>query len=97
MFESSMYYVGSYKLLVNKIHLSTYPLSQSHNAVSQPCVHSTTVTVVVLQEAERESIELQESLNGLQEEKERLLNSLVEAEYVSNKHHILTVVLCSQP
>ena len=45
------------------------------------------VTVVTLQEAERESIELQEQLNGLQEEKERLLNSLVEAEYVSQICH----------
>ena len=33
-----------------------------------------------LQQAERESIEMQEKLNELKEEKERLLNSLVEAE-----------------
>ncbi len=33
-----------------------------------------------LQEAEHESIELQEELDKLKEEKERLLNSLVEAE-----------------
>ena len=36
--------------------------------------------LLLLQEAERDSIQLQEQLNGLQEEKERLLNSLVEAE-----------------
>lgn len=29
-----------------------------------------------------ESIQLQENLDGIKEEKERLLNSLVEAEYV---------------
>ena len=40
------------------------------------------IFLLLLQEAERDSIQLQEQLNGLQEEKERLLNSLVEAEYV---------------
>lgn len=35
-----------------------------------------------LQEAEKESIELQSNLDGIKEEKERLLNSLVEAEWV---------------
>ena len=32
------------------------------------------------QDAERESIELQDNLDGVKEEKERLLNSLIEAE-----------------
>jgi len=35
---------------------------------------------MILQDAELESIELQEKLGNLKEEKERLLNSLVEAE-----------------
>jgi hypothetical protein len=34
----------------------------------------------LLQEAERESVELQSNINGLKEEKERLFNSLVKAE-----------------
>jgi len=34
------------------------------------------------QEAEMASIKMQETLDNLREEKERLLNSLVEAEYV---------------
>ena len=34
----------------------------------------------VLQEAELESIKMQYNLDGLREEKERLLNSLIEAE-----------------
>ena len=33
-----------------------------------------------VQDAEKQSIEMQEQLEGLREEKERLLNSLVEAE-----------------
>ena len=37
------------------------------------------------QEAERESIEMQANLDNIKEEKERLLNSLVEAEYVAFK------------
>ena len=33
-----------------------------------------------LQEAERESIEMQSNIDSMKEEKERLLNSLIEAE-----------------
>ena len=36
--------------------------------------------ILSLREAERESIQMQNNLEGLGEEKERLLNSLVEAE-----------------
>lgn len=36
--------------------------------------------LIIFQEAEMESIELQANLDGIKEEKERLLNSLVEAE-----------------
>lgn len=36
--------------------------------------------IMALKEAEMESIQLQENLDGIKEEKERLLNSLVEAE-----------------
>ena len=35
-----------------------------------------------LQDAELESIQMQNGIEGLNEEKERLLNALVEAEYV---------------
>jgi len=38
------------------------------------------ISSLVVQDSEHESIELQTGLDGLKEEKERLLNSLVEAE-----------------
>ena len=38
------------------------------------------LTIRALQDAERESIQLQDKLDSLKEEKERLLNSLVEAQ-----------------
>ncbi|KAJ7315884.1 hypothetical protein JRQ81_002046 [Phrynocephalus forsythii] len=60
-------------LLINKNRENSEELQQGNTIMENEFVRT-------LKVAERESIEMQEKLDRLQEEKERLLNSLVEAE-----------------
>ena len=48
----------------------------------------------VLQEAEGESINMQNQIDALKEEKERLLNSLVEAECVNHLDPLIHMPCC---
>jgi len=52
-----------------------FPVQIIHRVVSYRIV-----SYVCVEDAERESIELQDNLDGIKNEKERLLNSLIEAE-----------------
>lgn len=53
-----------------------YKIMQTYNKTCCMCCWT------IVQEAELESIKLAQQLDEVKEEKERLLNSLVEAEYV---------------
>ncbi|XP_066468954.1 coiled-coil domain-containing protein 40 [Tiliqua scincoides] len=61
-------------ILINKNSATSEDLQQGNTIMENEFVRS-------LKVSERESIEMQEKLDRLHEEKERLLNSLVEAEY----------------
>ena len=66
-----------------KLNTLMYKESGIHHELEQGNILIEGDFVGVLKEAEMESIQMQDQLDALKEEKERLLNSLVEAEYVS--------------
>ncbi|XP_077184297.1 coiled-coil domain-containing protein 40 isoform X2 [Paroedura picta] len=65
---------------LEKLHMLIYKNSASSEELQQGNTIMENEFVRVLKGAERESIELQEKLDQLHEEKERLINSLVETE-----------------